>query len=141
RAGLRRIRGAGVIDYPSGVPPTPVSSWDLIVGVTGLALCRHVLSGPYHRSRQRIDELRALLAAGDAGWEAVPSTGRLASPPTSDGMCANRPVQPRPAADHTTRWLYISMAVHMNGEQRRIRQTSESDRVMGPRTPSEPMNS
>jgi len=61
----------------SRVPPTRVSSWDLIVGVTGLALCRHVLSGPRNRSRQRIDELRALLAAGDAGWEAVPA-GELA---------------------------------------------------------------
>lgn len=65
--------GIGVIDCPSRVPPDRVSSWDLIVGVTGLALCRHVLSGPRHRSRQRIDELRAILAAGDAGWEPVPA--------------------------------------------------------------------
>jgi SAM-dependent methyltransferase len=55
------------------VPPDRVSSWELVVGVTGLALCRHALSGPRHRSRQRIEELRALLAAGDAGWEPVPA--------------------------------------------------------------------
>jgi SAM-dependent methyltransferase len=60
-------------EYPSRVPPDRVSSWDLIVGVTGLALCRHVLSGPRHRSRQRIEELRALLATGDTGWEALPA--------------------------------------------------------------------
>src|SRR5262245_17207994 len=66
--------GTGVPDPPSGVPPTRVSSWDPIVGVTGLVLCRHVLSGPRHRSRQRIEELRTLLAAGHAGWEAVPAT-------------------------------------------------------------------
>ena len=55
------------------MPADQVSSWDLVVGVTGLALCRHVLSGPRHRSRQRIEELRALLATGDTGWEPVPA--------------------------------------------------------------------
>src|SRR5215471_1091214 len=78
---LGHCRGTGPVRgqvmAASRVPPTRVSSWDLIVGVTGLALCRHVLSGPRNRSRQRIDELRALLAAGDAGWEAVPA-GELA---------------------------------------------------------------
>jgi SAM-dependent methyltransferase len=36
-----------------------------------MALLRGVISGPPERSRRRIEELRALLAAGDAGWKPV----------------------------------------------------------------------
>lgn len=49
-----------------------MSNREAIVGLTGLALCRSLISGPPDQSRSRIEELRASLTAEDADWDAAP---------------------------------------------------------------------
>jgi len=53
------------------VPPDRVSSRDIAIGLTGLALLRGVISGPPERTRRRVEELRALVEADDAGWTPI----------------------------------------------------------------------
>jgi ubiquinone/menaquinone biosynthesis C-methylase UbiE len=51
-----------------------VSSWELVVGMAGLAVCRSALRDAGERSRRRIEELRALLTAENADWDLLPAT-------------------------------------------------------------------
>jgi hypothetical protein len=60
------------LGYPASVNEVRVSNREAIVGLTGLALCRSLISGPPDQSRSRIEELRALLTAEDADWDGAP---------------------------------------------------------------------